>query len=590
MLLSFKWLTFVLLVPYVNSSSSSEKSGVSIKRCCSPGYALSGKSCVPYRPVDISVSVKLPKARSVLPIIIQGHEMWDRKCGGDDHKIRQVIVNSLLNFIYVKGSTLFPWTTPGGNEWLVEEFCMEALFEPSGKKEPVFAVEFCHDYDAIKAKDEDVKCQRSICIRKCCPKGMVFGEGCVSKNDVVWTPRFFSTKNTNIEVHPPNNLQILYGFPQCPLALHYEKYSVLETGWLSTQDDFLPMIPPRQYCIDFHSHPDGGIKEEAFACYEKTDHYCRTRHVLVDLVFMVISCICIAASLLIYACFRNPRSSNLDRCVISFLLALLLAFTSIIVNRQQQEASLGFFCSFIGTMNHLGILATYFWLTLVCFHVWFCIRSCRTRDGKGLYAAYSFFGWALPLIVAITGAHLPPEDRFQLNRPRGDFLPADCWFKDSALRWGYQYGFMLVLFFIDTVLFCCSVVSLKKKKPQELRHMREQVEGVFLNSKLLLILFFVWAIELLLWLLELDGCNVWVSVVDGLAALCGVYIFIAMFRCNYCTAAKSLSAENETTYPAEEITESPAIELCGGLSGSGPPEYHQIMANVSSGAVENGRT
>ncbi|XP_066954069.1 probable G-protein coupled receptor Mth-like 2 [Macrobrachium rosenbergii] len=585
MFCSFKWLSFLLLVTAVTTSSTAEGTGLSIKRCCSPGFGLSDRTCVPYRQVDLTVAVKLPKVKNISHITIQEHETWDRKCGGDDHKIRQVTVNSHLNFIHVDGTTFFPWTTPEGNEWLVDTFCMEALFEPSGRKEPVFAVEFCHDYVAVKAKDEEIKCQHRTCIRKCCPKGMVFDENCSLRDDILWNPKFFSTKDPNIRVQNPRDLLILYGFPQCKVRLHYENYRVLENGWLHTMDNLLQTIPPNQYCLDLHTHFDGVMKEEVFACYEERDHYCRTRHVVVDLVFMIISCIFLAASLLIYACFRNPRSSNLDRCVIAFLAALSVAFTSIIINRQQQEAVPGAFCSFIGTVNHIGILATYFWLTLLCCHVWFCIRSGRVRDETHLFAAYSLCGWGVPLIVALTGAHLPSDDPYQLNRPRADFLPADCWFKDSALRWGYQYGFMLALFLVDFVLFCCSVVALKRKK-QELQYMREEVEGTFLNSKLLLILFVVWAMELIPWWLEANGCNIWVSIVDGLGALCGVYIFFAMFCCS-CSAAKIPKARNENT---EENPDSPAIELFESPTASAPPDSHYGTADRNGVTLENGRS
>lgn len=503
-----------------------------LQKCCPSGYGiLSNQSCVPFDTGPLE-----------LPFYVDGEELverevflngtWGLTCD-EDHVLNYLNLDDGLQIhVYDQIHVLY-WLSPDTNNWeLVQQFCVDVAADGGtldGK--PQYSVEFCYKDPVLQWKEDAIACENTLCVRKCCPEGQIYNSSCqIPHVDVTWEPTLHSEDDNSVVV-APSNLLIVHGVPECPVSLIYDDYTLLETGKIALPGYPLDILPS-QYCLDAFAEGEK-VAEKLVLCHigEEEGASCWWRQFIVDTLFMSVSCVFMAITWIIYVSITELRANTQGRCIISFVTAIFVAFVTILVNRNHRETFPSFACSFIAVLSNMSILATFFWLNVLSYHIWDCLRSGRNREEKRVFLAYSIYGWGCPLLVALVGVIL---DATEADVVRPDFRPPHCWFKDRTTKWVYQYGFMLALLIVNLTFFLSSAVMVTKRLRQT-QDMRHHSDGLWLFLKLFIIMGITWLIEMLTWLLEEDPCVTWVAVLDAINALHGVYIFLVTvcFRRDY---------------------------------------------------------
>lgn len=505
------------------SSEGLNNPRVSIKRCCPSGLGLlSNHNCVPHETEPFAPSIYInDTAKSAEDV--SSDESWDSVCD-NDQVLKQLSLDNEAQLHLFEDEILLYWLSPRTDTWeLVESYCVATSADENVPDETSqYVVEFCYEDPMIQWKKDESACQNATCVRKCCPQGEIYNVTCQPpSDDATWMPVFHSVEDHNIVSDKPSDLLIVYGNPLCPVQLIYDEYFLLKSGELHLPG-FPEAFPSAQYCLDTFILGDGMVTEKAVVCHRDEYEGCWWRHFIVDTLFMSISCVFLAITWLVYVCIPELRTNTHGRCMISFITALFVAFVTILINRGHRESFTVFQCSLTAVLSHMSILATFFWLNVLCYHIWNCLRSGRKSDENHVFLAYSVYGWGCPLIIALTGVIL---DATQADVLRPDFFPPHCWFNDRITKWVYLYGFMLALIIVNLTFFLMSAVMVTRRLRQT-QDMRHHSDGLWLYLKLFIIMGIMWLMEMISWMLDANPCTTWVAICDSINALHGVYIFL----------------------------------------------------------------
>ncbi|KAK7084723.1 hypothetical protein SK128_007760 [Halocaridina rubra] len=493
-----------------NDESDQSNSSYSMTGCCPPGHGiLPTHTCVPF-----------DSSQQLITFKDSNDSAWDMACD-EGQVLHQVNLTDIATHV-MDNEVLLAWRSPQTFSWiLLETYCVAPSAISDPENEVQYVVAFCYNDPMIQWQRDEMACQNATCVRKCCPSGQIFNtSSCQTPIDgSAWQPHF-QFKDDDVE-QEPSDMMIVYGIPQCQQSFLGDDYSLLMSGYLKLSD-FPEEITSNSYCLDMFTTDTGETVERSVICLSEDDGFCWWRHFIVDTLFMSISCVFLGITWLIYISVKELRGSTNGRSMISFLTALFAAFVTILVNRHHRESFSAFQCSLTGVLSHFSILATFFWLNVLCYHIWNCLRSARNSKESFPFVAYCLYGWGCPLVVSLVGVVL---DALKADALRPDFVLPRCWFGDRTTKWVYQYGFMLVLLLVNLAFFLSSALMLTKRlrQTQDIKH---HSESLWLYLKLFIVMGITWVMELITWLLEENSCTTWVTILDGITALHGVYIFL----------------------------------------------------------------
>ncbi|XP_063222232.1 G-protein coupled receptor Mth2-like isoform X4 [Bacillus rossius redtenbacheri] len=334
------------------------------------------------------------------------------------------------------------------------------------------------------------------CTRRCCAEGHRFDAAlrCAPAPEDPPPPR--------------PGLGQLRGYP-CALRFRLrpdrdpeDAFQLLDDGRLLAPGVAPEPFPTSQFCVE----PLGdGLA--AFLCFPD-----QRRAVSVAYpACMLASLPCLAATFLAYAVV--PRLRNLHGKVLMchvaslFLLYLVLAAADLGAFRPGTVA-----CVVAAFIIYFSFLASFFWLNVMCFDIWWTFSGFRPLRGSEKerehkkFVMYSVYAWGssslLLLVCLLTDRH--PYVRERVLSPQ--FGKDRCWFTTQSAEAAYFYGPMGLIVLCNIVLFVLTalrIVKLKKetamlKGEESRRHdVEENKQRFVLYLKLFVVMGVNWGMEVI---------------------------------------------------------------------------------------------
>ncbi|XP_068203864.1 probable G-protein coupled receptor Mth-like 1 [Palaemon carinicauda] len=439
---------------------------------------------------------------------------------------------------------------------------------------PVYLAKFCI---RDKKKEHEKTCSGKTCIRKCCQENEYSNdEGCQSyPNHSSPLPSFYDVKTLN-PVDKPEDLAVVYGLPLCEQVyrMNQSEFKVLQNGSLYSAA-FPEPYPPTKYCVESEN---GDGFNMALVCAVKDSCHELQRSFQPYLVFL--SAIFLGITLCVYLCIPDMHAKVHGKCILSHVFALFIAFLTLFAVHQFSKKADNIGCKFMASVMQLSFLAAFFWLNVMCFDIWWTLRSMRlgpepSEQTKVRFRLYSLYSWGFPLVIAAITAIIDalPKD---FGLIRADFGENTCWFDsnggDKAI-WLYFYGIILVLIIVNIFFFCHVMYLLLVQQHNSIlvRTRRQNWQRLCLYAKLFMIMGITWLAEVVS--SQYGDCRGWI-VTDVINGLQGVLIFL-IYVCKKKDLKKIRDKWEAVVRHLKEKVRSwnrPREALISSQNGTGPPE------------------
>ncbi|XP_071542012.1 uncharacterized protein [Panulirus ornatus] len=335
-------------------------------------------------------------------------------------------------------------------------------------------------------------CQTEACVPKCCQFGEIIdaaSNDCVPAKEYLFIPTIWHDNNTRTMLL---DADFQHGFPECEVQLTYpnERVELMEKGSLryvtNNTDECEPeqvfSIPRGEFCVDQVYYSTGEVKQGAGFCFsDKWDHLGNLEKHEVNYiysVFLAISDLFILVSFIVYLTVpdQNKRGLNknvklahsvLGRILLCFLFSLFFAYLFLIViklfsdpiNLASPNA-----CVAVGVCMYMFFMATFFWLNVLCFELWWKCARQESSSGRR-WVWYQVYAWFCPMIfgaVSLIMEFTPSISNCYIKPKFGTY---SCFFSytvthNNGAKWAYFFGPVAVLLLADLVFFVLTVRSL----------------------------------------------------------------------------------------------------------------------------------
>ncbi|XP_031779178.1 G-protein coupled receptor Mth2 isoform X3 [Nasonia vitripennis] len=255
-----------------------------------------------------------------------------------------------------------------------------------------------------------------------------------------------------------------------------------------------------------------------------------------------LSVIFLIATFAVYSLFSSLRNLH-GKTLMAYVACLTMAYAVLpfikhaeIQNNILSDNS----CKAMAYIVHFSFLASFFWLNVMCFDIWWTFGGFRSLHGsvkqreRKKFIMYSIYAWgcASTLTTVCMIMDLVPGIPAHIIRP--EFGRGSCWFNSNKARAIYFYGPMGVTVICNICLFILTAHKILKHKKDTARQLKgsdskrhdDNKQWFNLYLKLFIVMGINWSMEIISWLLE-DKLpkSVW-YITDLTNTLQGVIIFI----------------------------------------------------------------
>ncbi|KAK8730240.1 hypothetical protein OTU49_008168 [Cherax quadricarinatus] len=399
-------------------------------------------------------------------------------------------------------------------------------------------------------------CQTDSCVPKCCQLGEIIdaaSSNCVPAKEYIFEPVWHSNVTRSMLLGADYG----YGFPECEAQLTYsnEYVELLEHGSLryvsNNTDECEPeqvfTIPRGEFCVDKVLYPTGEVKQGAGFCFsDKWEHLGKMEKHEVSYMysaFLAISDLFILVSFIVYLTVpdQNKRGLNknvklahsvLGRILLCFLFSLFFAYLFLIIiklfsdpiNLASPSACVG-----VGVCMYMFFMATFFWLNVLCFELWWKCARQESSSGRR-WVWYQVYAWLCPMLfgaVSLIMEFTPSISNCYIKPKFGTY---SCFFSytvthNNGAKWAYFFGPVAVLLVADLVFFVLTVRSLlvtvqQSHKGTVQKQTRQRLRLCF---KLFLVMGISWLAEIISF--QLGPSTVW-YISDVFNCFQGFIIFL----------------------------------------------------------------
>ncbi|XP_064083193.1 G-protein coupled receptor Mth2-like isoform X2 [Macrobrachium nipponense] len=428
-------------------------------------------------------------------------------------------------------------------------------------------------------------CQATPCVSKCCPQGTILNiTQCVEpadKNDL-WEPTFYDESAKPLKV-PPAGVKFKHGFPVCEkfvLTPHLnpeDEFFLLEDGYLNVPL-YQNAYAPGRYCVEKASVSLVEVEEVALLCFpdkdespsEESSRACKVAKEYVYPVLLMVSCVFLTITLFVYVWIPELRGKLHGRCLLSMVSSLLATYVLMTVVMLAVEGMSDPACLACAFLKQLTMLASFFWLNVMCFDIWRSLKSMRpasetSAKSRQRFLLYSAYAWGSPLLIASVTMVVQTLDPSHRNLVRPNFLNNRqmCWFEGTKPLWLYVYMFILTLTSLDIAFFLMvAYILLKSRNNQRLQRARSQNrDRLWLCGKIFLVMGITWITEVISW--QQGTCEAWI-LTDIINALQGFTIFlvfvckkstrqmvtrrVSKMKSNFSTSSSTKSSKRSSTF------------------------------------------
>lgn len=516
-----------------------------IPRCCPEGHSIENGSCVASQiyqfspPISISISGRVEEWPPLDKV-----EIADISCTESEDTFFVEVDTEAVALVYYPLKPHLFWASPAKirSQELRSDYCIGV--KAGSEQEPTYIAKLCYK-DSYK--DHVEKCSNRTCVRKCCGDFQVPDHSSCKpvsneSEEALFRPIFYHPANLTPGAPEPEDLTIVHGLPLCDeffqLAPYEEKddqFYLLSNGYLHAPA-FPKPFPPDKYCLDTFIGTDNKAYLLPLVCFHEQDHVspvCTSVQTYLYPVLLLASVGFLGITLVVYLSVPELHAKVHGKCLVSHVTALLMAYISLFIVQRTTKSLSTVACKFMASVTHISFLAAFFWLNVMCFDIWWTLKSMRPVPETGelsrlRFKLYSLYSWGCPLVIAIVSVIIQslPED-FDVIRP--DFGTTKCWFRENLSLWAYFYGFVLVLVVANIIFFCqvAYILIVAQNDPILQRTRQQNRERMWLYVKLFLVMGITWLAEVISW--EEGTCEAWIFT-DIINSLQGVSIFL-IFIC-----------------------------------------------------------
>ncbi|XP_053674611.1 G-protein coupled receptor Mth2-like [Anopheles nili] len=367
------------------------------------------------------------------------------------------------------------------------------------------------------------------CIHICCPDNMVSGEPCPSAELNV---NFSSTLAGETTISSRNLLldsgyHLIYAKPDCSgllLTLFGDEYVLRTDGQIEYGKS---LFSYRHYCLQADL-----VEPLALAGYcETVDalamHRMYSIGILVSLPFLVVTFI-------VYALL--PEMQNIPgKSLMCYVASLTVAYLLTALIRLNVYSYRSNWCIATGFIMYVSLLASFFWLNVMAFDIFWTFGGSRGRSSdrrKLLY--YSLYGWGAPLLM-LAFVLIADYTEF-LHESRRPNIGKERCFVDEEMMVGFLYMFlpMLLLVGANVLFFAVTAIRIFRMEQatasalsgESRRHTKYEKDRYrfSLYLRLFIIMGVTWTMEIISWLI--GGSSWLIYLVDMSNALTGIFIFV----------------------------------------------------------------
>lgn len=331
-----------------------------------------------------------------------------------------------------------------------------------------------------------------------------------------------------------------------PTTYDSDEFYLLENGSLflpRTNNPVARFLDFREYCLrkrgnDTIYTPRVCAPEQSYLV--TTDPFALVKYIgaLVSVPFLIVTVVVYS----VVPELRDIHGATL-RCYLSCLVVAYVAFAADRI--PPPDLSAGSFCLFLGFTIYFSFLASFFWLNVMCFNVWWSLGGLGSlpsrspqRDRKQ-FIGYSIYAWGVTtMMTAICiGMEFSPFIPESMIRP--GFRLGACWFSTRSAAALYFLGPVGLTITCNVCLFILTSIKIFKYKNRT-RHLDttrlntdsqpdgDNKEWFNLHAKLFVVMGITWSTEIISWLWE--GPKYLWLVTDMINALQGILIFV-IFVC-----------------------------------------------------------
>ncbi|KAF2356826.1 GPCR family 2 secretin-like [Trinorchestia longiramus] len=460
------------------------------------------------------------------------------------------------------------------------EFCVDGPMSSEILNQSDYVAVFCYDDPHILHHNICTQ-KNKHCIRKCCPHNQIIDMvsiGCREPFSYhnLYKPYFHKSSwyDNMIPVIKDIPYEVVFGEPLChPVEAEEDNFYLLDDGTVYLSKQKL-RFASADYCVD--------ARQGYFNQTDVVVHYCpfqgqlygdscwRLRVYLYPITLFA-SCLFLLFTLILYKVVPELRMNISGKSLVSHVFSLLLAFLCLLIifmgRLSERNVVL---CQVMAFVTQYSYLATFFWLSAMCFEMWYRIRFLPTRavslsEARYKYKIYSAYGWGTPAVItAVTSVvHMtvPVSDQSSLTPNFGNPY---CWFRDEPATWLYFSGIVTLLCVANIFFFLdLANISLKQCLGSSLIHVSRQqhMERILLCLKLFIVMGVTWIFEEISY--QDGGCARWIPT-DLINILRGPCVFLSV------VSTRSVINKDYSTFHARKVNREQSnckqVELSSHLS------------------------
>lgn len=374
-------------------------------------------------------------------------------------------------------------------------------------------------------------CQLRSCVRMCCPRGQWLASdgntsACVESGRSgefrlmvnVSSAVDGSVRTVNLLREP--NFGVVH---QKPCAGMYpeelDEWSLDETGSLQFMGE---SIPQSEYCINVEDSSDTPV---LFFC--PITHEATT---VTKKVGIIISIPFLLATLLIYACLPELRNIH-GKSLICYVFSLTCLYLVILHLNMDWDIVP---CEIAGYLFYFWVLASFFWLNVMCFDIFWTFSSgVVIKNERRRFLYYSLYAWGSAVVLTLILLIIEKTTllRDDLKPHIGTYR---CFLNnDKMIEFVYFYLIILLLVVLNVYFFVVTAVRIIRiqratdavLKQDSRRHSKFEKDRYrfSLYLRLFVVMGITWTFELISWAVDENGYLFYVT--DVCNCLLGVIIF-----------------------------------------------------------------
>ncbi|XP_023288845.1 G-protein coupled receptor Mth2 isoform X6 [Orussus abietinus] len=189
---------------------------------------------------------------------------------------------------------------------------------------------------------------------------------------------------------------------------------------------------------------------------------------------------------------------------------------------------------------HFSFLASFFWLNVMCFDIWWTFGGFRSLQGsakqreKKKFIMYSIYAWGCATLLTAVCMVMDLVPGIPKHYIRPEFGVGSCWYYTNMARAIYFYGPMGVTVACNICLFVSTAIKIVRHKKDTAHHLKgsdsrrhdDNKQWFNLYLKLFIVMGISWSMEIISWLFEESSPKYIWYVSDIGNTLQGVIIFV----------------------------------------------------------------